>query len=92
MISEGPFNSQMPIPVFPNVNTVYTIRYTLFIIDNHQNIFAKLQVTSQIPTRCIFPEGCVERGRMLGKAGRQEAVELKCPGRNTGLGVSQYEV
>ena len=77
MISEGPFNSQIPIPVFPNANTVYAVRYTLFIIDIHQNIFAKPLVTSEIPTHCIFPEGCVARRRMLGEAGRQEAVELK---------------
>lgn len=43
MISEGPFNSQILIPVFPNAKTVCSVRYTSFITDIYQNIFSRHQ-------------------------------------------------
>ena len=32
MISECPFNSQIPIPVFENANTVYVSTYTCYLL------------------------------------------------------------
>lgn len=64
MISEGPFNYQIPILVFANANTFCSVGYAFFIL---QALLKYLLTT--------FSPGVEhkEEGRKQGEEGRQEA-------------------
>lgn len=64
MISEGPFNFRIPIPVFSDANTFCSVGYASFIL---QVLLKYLLAT--------FSPGVEHReeGRMQGEEGRQEA-------------------